>query len=141
MAADDIEAALLKLLGESANNADGVDLRARVREMATSAVRKFGETRAHPPTGYFPTDMGNAERLLDAHGADLRFVQESKRWLRWNGCRFVEDRKRYTERLMYTLMRKMYLEAVNMPHGEARDAALGGQKSPRAATRLLRLSR
>lgn len=45
---DDIEAALSGLLdiGSSALNGDGIDLRTRVRPMAQSAVRKFGESRA-----------------------------------------------------------------------------------------------
>ena len=45
MAADDIEAALLEMLGNGTHNADGVDLRTRVRGLAESAARKFGETR------------------------------------------------------------------------------------------------
>lgn len=48
MQQDDIEAALHALLDQcpSTKNADGIDLRTRVRAHAESAVRKFGETRA-----------------------------------------------------------------------------------------------
>lgn len=45
MAADDIEVALLEMLGNAPHNGDGVDLRTRARPLALSAVRKFGETR------------------------------------------------------------------------------------------------
>lgn len=45
MAADDIEANLLALLGAGSHNHDGIDLRTRARPMADSAVRKFGDSR------------------------------------------------------------------------------------------------
>jgi hypothetical protein len=48
MPQDDIEAALNELLNKltSSKNGDGIDLRSRVRPLAQSAVRKFGDTRA-----------------------------------------------------------------------------------------------
>jgi hypothetical protein len=49
MAADDIEAALLEMLGNSPRNADGVDLSKRARALAQSAVRKYGESRRARP--------------------------------------------------------------------------------------------
>lgn len=36
------------------------------------------------------TDMGNAERLVDAHGADLRW-SSARGWLVWDGTRWVRD--------------------------------------------------
>lgn len=49
MAQDDIESALTALLGPGpALNGDGIDLQTRVRPMAQSAVRKFGESRPAP---------------------------------------------------------------------------------------------
>ncbi len=45
MPVDDIESALDALLGAGSLNADGIDLRTRIRPMAESAVRKFGESR------------------------------------------------------------------------------------------------
>lgn len=52
MAQDDIEAALTALLDKSGStlNGDGIDLRSRVRPLAESAVRKFGESRASKPS-------------------------------------------------------------------------------------------
>lgn len=48
MAQDDIEAALGGLLDQcpSARNGDGIDLRSRIRPLAVSAVRKYGDSRA-----------------------------------------------------------------------------------------------
>jgi hypothetical protein len=45
MPVDDIEAALTEMLGANGINADGVDLHTRIRPLAESAVRKFGESR------------------------------------------------------------------------------------------------
>lgn len=52
MPQDDIEAALNELLNKIANakNGDGIDLHSRVRPLAKSAVRKFGDTRAPKPS-------------------------------------------------------------------------------------------
>jgi hypothetical protein len=53
MAVDDIEAALAGMLAKGdSHNADGIDLRTRIRPLAESAVRKFGETRA--PVAHTP---------------------------------------------------------------------------------------
>jgi putative DNA primase/helicase len=76
------------------------------------------------PIGYFNTDMGNADRFRDKHGANVRFVYESHHWLHWNGTRFLDDSRRLAEQLMDNLIREMHLEAVAMPDGDARKAAL-----------------
>ena len=50
MPVDDIESALGALFGSgSTKNAQGIDLRGRVRGIAESAVKKFGESRASKP--------------------------------------------------------------------------------------------
>ncbi|MGD9704441.1 MAG: phage/plasmid primase, P4 family [Acidimicrobiia bacterium] len=41
--------------------------------------------------GYRFTDAGNARRLVDLHGAELRHVSEWGRWLAWDGRRWVLD--------------------------------------------------
>jgi len=37
------------------------------------------------------TDLGNAQRLVDQFGEDLRFVPKWSRWLRWDGSRWADD--------------------------------------------------
>lgn len=37
------------------------------------------------------TDLGNAYRLVEQFGADLRYVRRIKVWLRWTGDRWLED--------------------------------------------------
>ena len=38
-----------------------------------------------------PSDMGNAERLVAAHGQDLRYCHPQKRWYAWDGRRWRLD--------------------------------------------------
>jgi len=38
-----------------------------------------------------PTDLGNARRLVDAHGHDLRYAPEQGRWYVWDGRRWGVD--------------------------------------------------
>jgi len=74
MAVDDIEAALLELLGTSAHNADGVDLRTRIRPLAETAVKKYGETRK-PVEQVVSTD--NLKVLRTAHFDDQHAEAEA----------------------------------------------------------------
>ncbi|MCU1490715.1 MAG: phage/plasmid primase, family [Acidimicrobiaceae bacterium] len=37
------------------------------------------------------SDLGNARRLVDAHGEDLRYAPQLGRWLAWDGKRWCED--------------------------------------------------
>lgn len=43
-------------------------------------------------------DMGNAERLLDAHGADMRYNYDRKQWMTWDGTRWKLDNNMTAER-------------------------------------------
>ena len=40
------------------------------------------------------TDMGNAERLVDGHGPDLRHCAAWGKWLVWDGARWCKDEVR-----------------------------------------------
>src|SRR5262245_10695237 len=37
------------------------------------------------------TDLGNARRVVERHGADLRHCHPWKKWLTWDGQRWAED--------------------------------------------------
>lgn len=41
--------------------------------------------------GFPATDIGNAQRLVEAHGRDLRYIGAQKRWLVWSGKRWLAD--------------------------------------------------
>ncbi|MGD9890137.1 MAG: hypothetical protein AB7U18_02435, partial [Dehalococcoidia bacterium] len=48
--------------------------------------------------GYPPTDLGNAQRLIHAHGHDLRYVYAWGKWLVWDGQRWARDESGEVER-------------------------------------------
>ncbi len=65
------------------------------------------ETRK-TPTGDFPlTDLGNAERLIAAHGANPRFDVNRGAWLVWNGKRWEYDADYGINRLAANVVRSM----------------------------------
>jgi putative DNA primase/helicase len=43
------------------------------------------------PRLFESTDLGNARRLVAAHGSDLRHIPEQGRWIVWNGSRWAVD--------------------------------------------------
>jgi putative DNA primase/helicase len=59
-------------------NGDG---KAKVTEPAQEQVK----------AGFHLTDQGNAERVINRHGVDLRYCHPWKRWLVWDGRRWAED--------------------------------------------------
>lgn len=80
------------------------DFKAAARDLAAQG---FGEQRSAKRPASFPsvvvgdeprkvedfadTDLGNAERLVHAHGADLRYCAQVGAWLVWDGKRFCRD--------------------------------------------------
>lgn len=114
MEGDDIEAALIALLGNSTRNGDGIDLAQRAGELARSAVRKYGNSRSpmpirgtpqgaplagEPPpiipplhTEILDSDIANTLRLAARFGADLRFTV-ARGWFAWDGKRWATDEK------------------------------------------------
>jgi putative DNA primase/helicase len=66
------------------------------------------------------TDLGNAQRLVAAHGEDLRFDCHSGRWLFWDGCRWAYDGSGHVERLAKDAVKQIYSEANNSPRHDDR---------------------
>lgn len=58
------------------------------------------------------TDMGNAQRLVAAHGRDLRYVPEWG-WVAWDGRRWTRDESGEVMRRAKTIPPAMLLEAAN----------------------------
>lgn len=62
----------------------------RTIEKARSGLRKRQAKSAEHktnggPTVYALTDMGNAKRLVEMHGKNLRYCAEEKQWFHWSG--------------------------------------------------------
>lgn len=47
--------------------------------------------RATPSIAITQTDTGNARRLVNLHGENIRYVAEAKTWYVWNGCCWEPD--------------------------------------------------
>jgi putative DNA primase/helicase len=77
------------------------------------------------------TDRGNALRLVKAHGQDLHYIYRWKKWLVWDGTRWVVDEGNLVERLAKRVITQLYLEAKaiidqlsqDIDDGEMGDAA------------------
>lgn len=63
------------------------------------------------------TDLGNAERLVARHGKDLRYCHVWKRWLVWDGRRWMIDNTGAPRRRARETVRAIYSEAGE-PEGE-----------------------
>ena len=57
------------------------------------------------------TDLANSERLVERHGADLRYVAMTRRWHIWDGRRWQADDTGEVERQAKETARAIYLEA------------------------------
>lgn len=68
------------------------------------------------------TDLGNAQRLVAGHGADLRYCHPWRRWLVWDGQRWrIDDTAEVTRRAKDTV-RGIYSEAAGAADEKERKA-------------------
>jgi putative DNA primase/helicase len=57
------------------------------------------------------TDMGNAQRLVERHGTNLRYCFDSGKWLTWNGRSWTADNDGQVDRFAKETIKSMYCEA------------------------------
>ncbi|MHB9023141.1 MAG: phage/plasmid primase, P4 family [Armatimonadota bacterium] len=74
----------------------------------------------HVPAGFPPTDLGNAERLVAAHGHELRYNVSAEAWLRWTGQTWQQDETGDIHRLAAGVVRGIGAEAEQLPGKEER---------------------
>ena len=73
---------------------------------------------------YPMTDLGNAERLANRHGDDIRYCTSQRTWFIWDGCRWkVDDTAEIMRRAKHTV-RKMLLEAEQIQDSGDREKAM-----------------
>jgi len=77
--------------------------------------------------GYNLTDYGNAQRLVQRHGRDLRYCHPWKKWLVWNGQRWNPDdtgefvrRAKETILSYYSLASNLSAQSASTAEGEER---------------------
>jgi putative DNA primase/helicase len=73
------------------------------------------------PARFQLTDMGNGERLIHAHGRDLRYVHPWSKWLVWDEKRWVVDNTAAVVQRAKQAVRDIYREAAEATDDEARE--------------------
>lgn len=105
----------------------------------TAASLTVSEPAAIPgsaPDGFTLTDLGNAERLIAAHGANLRFDVDAGQWLVWDGSRWAQDATGEVHRLAREVVRGLYAILPDCPTAEANAALYKHVRGSEAAGRL-----
>lgn len=99
------------------------------REVPERAGRPAPSRAAHQATapetdhgGRPLTDLGNAERLVDRHGAELRYCWPWGKWLAWDGRRWAPDDTGEVARRAKDTVRAIYREAAAAVDEDARKA-------------------
>jgi hypothetical protein len=95
-------------LDVSSQRAWNRDMCAYIRVGSTS-IRTAARTRGRRTRRR--TDLGNAERFVARHGADVRYLPAWKKWLLWDGKRWAVDETLASIRLAKDTVRAMYAEA------------------------------
>ncbi|HEX2988973.1 MAG TPA: phage/plasmid primase, P4 family [Chloroflexota bacterium] len=70
------------------------------------------------------TDMGNAQRLVALHGADLRYCQANRQWYLWDGRRWAPDGTGEVYRRAQDTVAVMYHQALKEPDHDRKEALL-----------------
>lgn len=110
-------------------------------ERARKAREKFRivqEKEAAPapePDAAHLTDLGNAKRLVDRHGADLRYCGTNDTWLVWDGRRWAWDDSGEIERRAKDTVTNLYRKAAEL-HGKERHDLNEHARKSEAATKL-----
>ena len=81
------------------------------------------------------TDLGNAERLVEQHGRDIRFVP-GLGWHSWDGCRWRSDGDGEIMRRAKQTARGILAEAQNVEDDEERKKIVGWAFRSEAEARL-----
>jgi putative DNA primase/helicase len=82
------------------------------------------------------TDVGNGIRFARQHHGDVRFWSASKRWLLWNGWRWVEDEHRLVHELAKQTARGILAEAAEVEDDRKRTEIIRHAMESERANRL-----
>lgn len=88
------------------------------------------------PAHYNLTDLGNAERLIDKYGEDLRFCQERNLWLIWRGTHWHWDLGAEIQRYAQLTARSIYTEAADEDNDDERKKLLDWAKASESNMRI-----
>jgi putative DNA primase/helicase len=97
----------------------------------TESVRVIQPSEFTAPLGSKTTEVANAQRLVEQHGANLRYCARWQHFLVWDGRRFKRDAGAIAvERLAKATVRTIYTEAGEAKEaGERKDLSRWAQQS------------
>jgi putative DNA primase/helicase len=97
---------------------------------------------ATDPLKYHRTDEGNAQRVVDRHGKDLRYCHSMKQWFVFDGQRWAEDETAEAVRRVKETQAALYCWVVKELAAMTKEDAAGDQDKERASkmelTRLIK---
>lgn len=88
--------------------------------VARASTEKAGRASTELPC----TDLGNAERLAQRHGIDLRWCEDWGSWLTWTGKHWERDKMGEVSRRAFDAAREIAREAAECDHDARRKALL-----------------
>jgi len=92
--------------------------------MVAMSVNKYppekNDFSSHKPKAFSYTELGNAERLVYQHGADLRYCHPWGKWLVWNDSRWATDNTGEVNRRVFDTVRQMLTEAAGIEDDKER---------------------
>ena len=78
----------------------------------TAIARSIGRYEPAPDLldvdRFHNTDLGNADRFVHVHGANVRYCKEWSTWLIWDGSRWARDRSNAIFNMARSVIRAMY---------------------------------
>lgn len=106
--------------------------------LSCDEVRSIARGVERYPRGFANTDLGNAERFVADHGMDVRFVHALKKWLVWDGRRWLFNDDGEPQRRAHQTIRNIPVLAQSMPD-DLRRAATTWAVQSESAGRLANL--
>lgn len=82
------------------------------------------------------TDIGNAERLAQRHGENLRYLDLWNKWLTWDGRRWADDNVRQVQAWMKDAIRALAADAIEVADEKERKRLLRHSLASEAAGRV-----
>ena len=92
-------------------------------------VLRIASSICRYPRAYALTDIGNAERLIDQFGHQIRYLAECRRWVIYDGRRWTRHSKLQVAELAKQVARNIPNEIANCPAGQEKELIKWARKS------------
>lgn len=113
--------------------------RARKQERVAALTGALPDVAGIGPSGqYRCTDLGNARRFADTHGANMRYVHAWNQWITWDGKRWRRDDKGAEVQAAKQVTAILYQDAARVMATAAAAINAGGSVGPTNAEALVK---